>query len=83
MIFLPPRALVVLPSLTQVAASAPRSRGFTPNFLTELLLKTTPWTLLSDKNLNNGWYLYVAYLQGAKGTSSIFPTNLFFFFFPF
>lgn len=50
------------------------------NFLQKPLLKMALWTLLSDKNLNNGWYLYIAYLQGAKGTSSIFPPNLFFFF---
>ena len=33
-----------------------------------------PWALLPDKNLNNVWYLYIAYLQGAKGTSLIFST---------
>lgn len=57
----------------------PGRLGLTHNFLPKPLLKMAPWTWLSDKNLNNGWYLCIAYLQGAKGTSSIFPPNPFFF----
>lgn len=52
---------------------------FGQSFLQKPLLKMAPWALLSDKNLNNGWYLYIAYLQGAKGTSLISPPTYFFF----
>lgn len=57
--------------------------GDAQNFLQKPLLKMALWALLSDENFNNGRYLYIAYLQGAKGTPSIPPPQPFlpFFFF--
>ena len=57
------------------ASPKPLLPGDTHNFLQKPLLNMAPWALLPDKNLNNGWYLYIAYLQGAKGTSLIFSTT--------
>lgn len=56
------------------ASPKPLLPGDTHNFLQKPLLNMAPWALLPDKNLNNVWYLYIAYLQGAKGTSLIFST---------
>lgn len=79
---LPPRPLVAPANLSPLTvALAPRRQGSYGSPFKGLFLKQASQTRPADKNLHNGWYLYVSYLLGAKGTSLIFflpsPTLLF------
>lgn len=74
---LPPRPLVAPANLSPLTvALAPRRQGSHGSPFKGLFLKQASQTRPADKNLHNGWYLYVSYLLGAKGTSLIFFSSL-------